>query len=199
MVSRCLKYLCFCQPYLANTWDDWLRLLEFFGVKTTNQTLRLQKKCWGNRSGLRMSDAESVDGCKEKNALIPGRSWEYAVEVTTKKLRSACFDTWILVQHSNNLCFNIVYILIGLEVRWVVDVNGFQTFRTFLTRRDLHGRSQSRGCLLSGALQFFLKFVESNLRSIIKELANKAEPIHHIHLLHVPWLRLGACPLSSLT
>ena len=79
-----------------------------------------------------------------------------------------------------------------------MDVNGFQTFQTFLTRRDLHGRSQSRGCLLSGALQFFLKFVESNLSSIIKELANKAEPIHHIHLLHVPWLRLGACPLSSL-
>jgi hypothetical protein len=63
-----------------------------------------------------MSDAESVDGCRAKNALIPGRSWEYAVEVTTKKIEE-CFDTWILVQHSNNLCFNIVYILIGLEVR----------------------------------------------------------------------------------
>ena len=34
----------FFQPYLANTWDDWLILLDFFGVKTTNQTLRLRKK-----------------------------------------------------------------------------------------------------------------------------------------------------------
>lgn len=76
-----------------------------------------------------MSDAESVDGCRAKNAFIPGRCWEYAVEVTTKK-NEECFDTWILVQHSNNLCFNIVYIIYsnrtGSEVssgcQWISDI-----------------------------------------------------------------------------